>query len=85
MRTKTFGELRKQVLGLARVKDNFSFFDLGSCHRTFWHEMNSVEYDRGYDPIEYVKDDSPALWEMKLLTQEEFDEWVDRFRKFHFV
>jgi len=81
--TRTFGELRRWVLEKAKVPNHFGFNYLGESYRDYWSEMNEVESRRGYDPVEYAKPGSPALCDMKLLTEKEFMEWVQKFEAFH--
>jgi len=83
----TFGQLRDFVMKEAKVsvggKGFFEFRCIDLAHDAFWDDMNTVEWQKGYVPGVYEKPDSLALCEMDLLTQEEFDEWVSRFREIH--
>lgn len=81
--TRTFKELRVWAVEMAGVSNHFDFCRLGPDYKNFWDKINCVEFDRGYDPVEYIKPDTPALWQMKLLTDEEFEEWKSRFLSFH--
>ena len=84
MEMRTFGELKKAVLKKAGTPNNFFAFRLISGnHNSFWDEMNEEEYRRGYVRGEYEKPGSPALCEMRLLTQKEFDDYIKRFKSFH--
>jgi len=82
-RTRTFGELRNFVLSRTNSKNHFVFCAMGDAYEKFWSDMNGVEYDCGYNKKEYEKKESPALCEMKLLTESEFVGWKKRFLQFH--
>ena len=83
MRTRTFGELRWEVIRRVGLSQNlrswFSFRHISPRHEKFWDEMNEVEYRRGYVRGEYEKPDTPALHEMKLLAEDEFEMWLKKF------
>jgi len=79
----TVEKLREIVMGKAGVTDMFAFRCLSRRHNAFWDEMNEVEFQRGYVPEEYEKPDTPALFEMELLTEEEFAQWVEKFEVIH--
>ncbi|MFA5831624.1 MAG: hypothetical protein WC878_07405 [Candidatus Paceibacterota bacterium] len=83
LNTRTFGELRSFVLARTNSENHFVFCRMGKKYEEFWSDMNGLEYDRGYDKEEYEKKGSPALCDMKLLTESEFDVWKQRFLKFH--
>jgi hypothetical protein len=69
--TRTFGELRREALKKAGVADHFAFRALSAKHDAFWERLNADEYGRGYTP-EYQKPGSPALCDMALLDEAEF-------------
>lgn len=79
----TFGQLRALVFKKAGVKNHFDFNALGPEYRKYHDEINHVEFLRGYNKEEYGKHGTPALFEMELLTQEEFAVWVKKFEQFH--
>ena len=77
---RTFGEIRTLVLSRAGTPgDHFAFCRLTPKHGTYWDRINEEEYQRGYDPLEYLKKGTPALNAMKLLTDEEFERWLRDF------
>ena len=82
----TFGKLRETVLKEAGIKEEegiagmFRFRSMHDAYDEFWERMNTVEWQRGYRPGYYERSDTPALCQMDLLTQEEFDEWVKSFK-----
>ena len=69
---KTFGSLKDMVLRKAGVRDHFKFNEISEAHRAFWEKLNRIEYDRGYVAGEYEKPGTPALCDMELLSEEEF-------------
>lgn len=79
----TFQELRDWVLGQAKVNSHFKLIRLSDEHRKFWDDINDIEYRRGYVPGEYEKPGTPALCDMRLLTEDELAEWKKRFKSFH--
>lgn len=79
MREKTFGQLRKAVMRKAGTKDMFEFRQMSPAHNAFWDEMNDVEFERGYVRDEYERPGTPALYNMKLLTNKEYKEWLKKF------
>ncbi|OGG57747.1 hypothetical protein A2765_04930 [Candidatus Kaiserbacteria bacterium RIFCSPHIGHO2_01_FULL_56_24] len=80
---RTFGELKAWALEQAGVSNHFEFRDLGENYATYWEGMNRAEFDRGYVHGEYEKPDTPALCDMKLLTEKEFRDWKGTFEFFH--
>ena len=81
--THTFAELRRWVLAEAKAGNHFAFRDFGEKYANFWEELNDAEFRRGYVPGEYEKPNTPALYEMKLLTEKEFSTWQETFTLFH--
>ena len=79
----TFEKLRGVVMKKAGVIGMETFRNLSKQHDAFWDEMNEVEFQRGYVQEEYEKSDTPALFEMKLLAEEEFDQLVEKFVIIH--
>jgi hypothetical protein len=79
-RVRTVEELREFVLQETGSLEYFSFIGLGSEYLRFWHDMNGIEGTRGYLGGEYEKADCPSPASMKLLTEEEFEGWKERFR-----
>ncbi|MDO8516065.1 MAG: hypothetical protein Q7S28_02330 [bacterium] len=77
----TFGQLRCIVIQRSGAKDMFDFQNFGPQHRQFWEDMNKAEYDRGYTSS-YANVGTPALSNMNLLSNTEFDGWLLRFEKF---
>ena len=55
------------------------FSGISPEHHSFWDEMNEVEYERGYVREVYERPDSPALHQMELLTDNEFQMWLKKF------
>lgn len=79
----TFGKLRELVHNEANTKgDHFVFRSLGKEYADFWDEVNEAEYKHGYTP-DYLNPGTPALCDMDLLTESEFNMWVEKFRSFH--
>ena len=83
-RTRTFTELRAWALKRLGLRTHLDHHELGDLETTmkfmnFWDEINHGESERGYIHKEYIKRDSPALWQMKLLTTKELNEWKDKF------
>lgn len=76
----TFGKLRKVVLTRSGMPNNhFRFVELSEQHREFWNRINEVEFDRGYVRGVYERLGTPALCDMDLLTDAEFQEWIKNF------
>lgn len=74
---KTFRSLKEMVLRKAGVRSHFEFNELSEAHRAFWEKLNQIEYNRGYVPGEYEKPETPALCDMELLSEEEFQELLE--------
>ncbi len=81
--TRTFAELRKWAFEKAGVSNHIAFNKLGSDYVQYWEGINDAEFRRGYVPGEYEKPGTPALCEMRLLTEKEFAEWQRTFEFFH--
>lgn len=79
----TFEELRNWALKITGKPLHFDFITLGREYAKFWNDINQIESERGLDIEEYVKPGTPALCEMMLLKDKEFEEWKGRFRAFH--
>lgn len=81
--TRSFQELREWMLAQIGQKDHFDLWRMGEKYEEFWSDINSAEMKRGYQHDEYVKENTPALCEMNLLTDQEMDAWQARFKAFH--
>ncbi len=75
----TFGDLKNLVLKRAGTSNHFDFIEISEAHRDFWDKLNTIEFDRGYVPGEYEKSGTPALRQMDLLTDEEFQALVKEY------
>jgi hypothetical protein len=60
------------------VSENMEFNNLSPAHRQLHDEINSEEFKRGYSS-EYHKPGSSCLSDMELLTEDEFEKWLERF------
>lgn len=76
----TFGKLKDEMLREASTDSHFSFMSMSDGHRLIWEDMNDEEYKRGYVSGDYEKPESPALRDMDLLDEAEYEQWMSRFR-----
>lgn len=75
----TFGELRRTIFREAGVRDHMQFIALGKEYFEFHREINAVEFKLGYSP-EYIQSVTPEMCDMNLLSDQDFADWLERFR-----
>jgi len=81
----TYQSVREHLLKKAGVPSHFDFMKLDNereeiC-RQLWDEINHEEFRKGYKKEEHERPGTPALWQMRLLTEKELLAWLEKIDK----